>query len=492
MFGEKGMKKLSALIALSALTASVMILQSCGGTGTADGGGVTAAADAGTSSEPSYIDDLPADLDFGGETVNILCWADGHAKEIYPPQSGDVVDDALFERCVNVEERLDLRLVTTPLNIEFTDYLGAVKKILLSDENAYDAIYMWQYDFAPLAVDGFFLDLSDAPYLDLTKPWWAVDYMKSVSVNGDRAYFLFGDYTVSMLGKTTCFMFNKDMYADVAGDPNGLYGTVLDGVWTYDRLLSVMNGYYSDVNGDGVKDKGDRYGMTFSSGASTVEYMIMSMEGSFSSRDENGLPVLTGATERVVNAIDRVIALTQTDNFYFGKDDPIGTDNAFVAGQLGFVAGDIEDADYFRKMEDEFGVIPYPKYDESQKSYITNVHDMVMMTALPANCAKVEAVCAAFEAMCSEGYRSVAPAYYEIALKTKYIRDDISCQVLDLLHDTRYADFAYVYNYGLESVVTITRNMVDRGSNNYTSWFARNESRLKGKVDKMIQKAAST
>ena len=103
MFGEKGMKKLSALIALSALTASVMILQSCGGTGTADGGGVTAAADAGTSSEPSYIDDLPADLDFGGETVNILCWADGHAKEIYPPQSGDVVDDALFERCVNVE-----------------------------------------------------------------------------------------------------------------------------------------------------------------------------------------------------------------------------------------------------------------------------------------------------------------------------------------------------------------------------------------------------
>ena len=64
--------------------------------------------------------------------------------------------------------------------------------------------------------------------------------------------------------------------------------------------------------------------------------------------------------------------------------------------------------------------------------------------------------------------------------------------MLDLLHDTRYADFAYVYNYGLESVVTITRNMVDRGSNNYTSWFARNESRLKGKVDKMIQKAAST
>jgi len=34
MFGEKGMKKLSAAV-LAALTASVMILQSCGGTGTA-------------------------------------------------------------------------------------------------------------------------------------------------------------------------------------------------------------------------------------------------------------------------------------------------------------------------------------------------------------------------------------------------------------------------------------------------------------------------
>ena len=85
----------------------------------------------------------------------------------------------------------------------------------------------------------------------------------------------------------------------------------------------------------------------------------------------------------------------------------------------------------------------------------------------------------------------MTPAYYEIALKTKYVRDDISCQVIDLLHDTRYADFAYVYNYGLESVVTIIRNIVDRGVNNYTSWFARHESRLAGKVDKMIQKAGS-
>ena len=482
-------KLLSALLILS----MGVCFAACGGGGGGSASGGPAQADAGgvteTVTQRTFIDKLPADLDLGGESVRILSLDKGQAGDFYPEQSGDVVEDALYERTVAVEERLNVKIEPTPINVEFTDYLAAVRKILLAGEDAYDAIYMWQYDFAPLAVDGFFLDLSDAPYLDLSQPWWAVDYMKTVSVNGNRVYFLFGDYTLSMTGKMTCFMFNKDMYTDVVGDPNGLYETVLSGGWTYDKLMSVMTGYYTDTNGDGVKDTGDRYGMTFSYGASVIEYMIMAMDGRFSARDENGLPVLTGATERVMESIDRVIALKDSDPFYYNKDAPINTDKTFLAGHLGFVGGDIEDTSYFRAMEDEFGVIPYPKYDEAQKNYITNIHDMVMMTALPANCKKVETVCAAMEALCAEGYRSVSPVYYEIALKTKYVRDDVSCQVIDLLHDTRHADFAYVYNYGLESVVTITRNIVDRGVNNYTSWFARNESRLNGKVDKMIQKA---
>lgn len=37
------------------------------------------------------------------------------------------------------------------------------------------------------------------------------------------------------------------------------------------------------------------------------------------------------------------------------------------------------------------------------------------------------------EAICVESYRTVTPAYYKISLKKKYLRDDETSQMLDLI-----------------------------------------------------------
>jgi hypothetical protein len=48
--------------------------------------------------------------------------------------------------------------------------------------------------------------------------------------------------------------------------------------------------------------------------------------------------------------------------------------------------------------------------------------------------------------MAAEGYKQINPAYYEIALKKKYMHDDESVQILDIIVNSRNISFAYVYD----------------------------------------------
>ena len=46
----------------------------------------------------------------------------------------------------------------------------------------------------------------------------------------------------------------------------------------------------------------------------------------------------------------------------------------------------------WREMEDDYGVIPFPKYDEEQGTYLSLVHDVAYMYGIPADCGNIEPV----------------------------------------------------------------------------------------------------
>ena len=120
-------------------------------------------------------------------------------------------------------------------------------------------------------------------------------------------------------------------------------------------------------------------------------------------------------------------------------------------------------------LEVPFGIIPYPKWDEAQKSYYTmsdGAHDVM---TVPITCGNVEYASMIIEAMNAETYKQVVPAYYDTAMKVKYSRDDESGQVLDLLMDSRVFDFGYIYNTGLAFVI---QNLVSANSSNTESSYA--------------------
>ncbi len=477
------MKKLSSL-----LIVLLILLSACGQTVQSTPQDTTAAV---TESEKiEYIDDLPSDLDFAGESINISCYDEECIGQLAPEQAGDIVDDAIYLRNMKVEERLNVKIHPMSVGSGFVNYLSALRKLLQSGDTTYDALYLIQYDFVPLAAEGMFLELHDAPYLDFDREWWADDYMSKMAVNNSDIYFLVGDYSASMINSMTSIYFNKDLYETVAGDPDDVYRVVLDGSWTLDRFQATIKGFYSDLDGDGVRTANDQYGSCYGESSSVSENFVMNMGGVFSYRDESGLPVIDPmGDDRVINCIDRVINLLGDESIYCYPLENYDGENDFRLGKIAFCFGDTGDTLNYRDMESQYGIIPYPKYDEEQAKQITVVRDAVMITALPSYCKKTEAVCATFEAMSAESYRSVIPVCYEIAMKTKYARDSLSSQMLDLMHDSIYTDFAYVNNYGFKSMVTMIRKIVERRSNTYASWYAKNESAIQKALDKMIKKA---
>jgi len=90
-------------------------------------------------------------------------------------------------------------------------------------------------------------------------------------------------------------------------------------------------------------------------------------------------------------------------------------------------------------METDFGIIPYPKYDINQENYVSRV-EYYMTMQLPITNPDHARAGVMLEALNSESAKTIIPAFYDIALKTKYARDDESSQMLDLIFSTLVVD----------------------------------------------------
>ncbi|MCQ2427526.1 MAG: hypothetical protein MJ137_03855 [Clostridia bacterium] len=96
---------------------------------------------------------------------------------------------------------------------------------------------------------------------------------------------------------------------------------------------------------------------------------------------------------------------------------------------------------------DDYGIIPYPKFDDEQEKYLTLVHDGTTIYCIPSTCTSMKMVSAVTEALCAESWRTVTPAYFEVALKNRYASDMHSAAMIDLIRAGITTDYFYANNY---------------------------------------------
>ena len=126
----------------------------------------------------------------------------------------------------------------------------------------------------------------------------------------------------------------------------------------------------------------------------------------------------------------------------------------------------------FRNMQDSYGILPTPKYDEHQQDYYSYVHDQYSIFMIPITVRSPEMSGAVLEAMAYESYKTLTPAYFEVALKGRYANDPESRKMLDMISNNVLVDTAIIYGgFFSYPAAHILRSNMDYGNSSVASTY---------------------
>ena len=432
-----------------------------------------------TEVRKAVADDLP-DVNYEGYVFTVLARdRDDFVKDIGvgTEETGDVIVDAIYRRNATVAERFNIAIEA----FHTAEPIVKLRQAVQANDDTYGIMLDHVINMGSAALDGNYLDwYDDLPYVNLDKPWYIGNAVDALSVE-NHAYLMAGEYCLSILRFTYCMYFNKQIAENYnTGD---LYGTVMDGKWTIDRLDSIVKQVHEDLDGNGAMNELDLYGFTtdYYSAAITYQYAF---DNPVMTKKEGGIPEMTYNSPKMPEIVDKLI-----DFFYANEGSYPGdwgvSGPLWMEGRALFLNGLFSSAESYRDYDFDFGIIPYPKWDENQVSYYTmsdGAHDVM---AVPISSSNPERSSVIVEALNAESYKQVIPAYYETALKVKYTRDDESVLVLDMVLDARTFDFGYVYD-GWQGVAFLLQNLTSANSRDYASTFARLEENAILRYEKVV------
>jgi hypothetical protein len=471
---------------------------------TADPPGDSGAQDAAAANDPGELKSpVPDSLDFDGQTVRFYSYYPeiGGNGELDPARAtllevepGDVVNDAIYRRNMEVQEKLNVifEFAYAPPNIDDAFNNNFISRSVNAGMDEYDIVIGRQFQCVQLTTGGVFRNIKNLPHLDINNAWWATRYINDLTIGNDVLMFVTGDISLAWLVRLSTMYFNKELYAANFGDPDDMYRLVLNGGWTLDALDSKAREVYRDLNGDGLANDADQFGL-ITHAISMTDHFTYASGIRATARDENGLPYFIFNNEKTVNFVQKLHNLYYNNTgtwvvpFSHPQFGPIFNDK-FIAGEALFRPDILGNSEALRGAETDFGMIPFPKFDENEPSYLALVHDTAPLFCVPATAAQDELIGAVLEEMAFKGYLHMTPAFFDIALKNKYMRDssDYAMQCLDLIYQNSTTDFAYVYNYALNDMGLIMRDLMGRRSADFVSQYERLEDRANAALQRII------
>ncbi len=480
----------------------VLAAMSACGSGAGAGGESTPVTDAAAETtaavtEDAIRDSLP-ELDFGGETVSILHFGfepmvGSDSSDWYEDQ-GDVIADAVYLRDRTTEERLGITLSYTTGSDDWGVYPGDVQKIVMAGEHIYDIIFMETSQCFRLCLDGYFLEISDLAYIDLDQPWWYKEFMDGGAISTDKRYFLTGAFSISTLEGGSATIFNKRIYNEYFESVSELYDMVENHTWTYDKFIELCRAVYKDVNGNGSADADDQYGL-FNRGQQTVNYVSMSTGLAYMQRDADGLPVLDIYNEASARWVEKLHTILYEDQISY-KDKNIDGLQHFANGNALFFLGLLSEYtdETVRNMEDPYGVLPMPILDEGMEymsaAGTVNGQSAVLPTTLPDT--RMELCGATLESLSIEAYRTVLPAWYEVALKSKYADTERDSDMIDVIYHSIDTSFIMIADklLGSGSFFHTMIGDTERDPGEFASFYEKQSKTLLNKWEKMLSSFA--
>ena len=428
------MKKLTFLMALLMLASTV----SCGGA--ADPGtSTTEASSDSTTAEPvsTEIHDDLGEFDFKEDAFDILTRTQlvFFYKLDVDEETGDIFNDSIYKRNRAIEERFNFRFAESYGNND-----GAARTYILAGDDTYDMYQGRCTSMFTFAAEGLFIPVDKIPNLALSKPYWDQKLYDDLSVCGAH-HFAVGAFNISSYDFTHVMLFNKKMLDEYKlGD---IYDVVKSGKWTFDKFAEMGRKVVSDLNGDSVMDDQDQYGYTSLGKQVLPTFWISANTLSITKNKDGELVFSCPGDTKFIDVYEKIFQITWDDNIWHRVPASVNREEEielFRQGHALFTDATCFQISNSRESNVDFGIVPYPKWDEAQDKYYSRIEGCELF-GIPKINKKPEMAGVILEAMSCESMKSVIPAYYDVALKVKYTRDDDSADMLDLAFENRVFDY---------------------------------------------------
>lgn len=500
-------KLLTVLFAALLLTSSILSA-SCG-----NGSGDNAAATENTASTAESPDqsgaaasesEIPSEYvspgsDYSGATfcfaayqASSYSWrAASYCEAFASEETGETLNDALYQRNRSVEETLNVKLECYGVEPEKSRNISeSVIKLILAGDDSVDAAYITGEGVSAMIGTGdMSIDLNTISTLDLSHSWWDQSAAENLKLNG-RIYTATGDISLYAQFSPVVLFVNKAMVENYSLDDP--YESVRNGSWTLDETMKLAEAVSSDLNGDGVRGVEDSWGMTCELG--TLNYMLGSCGVKLMELDSEGAPVLTYNTSKTADIYEKLVPfLSGKTSAMLSSDYKAGYNNVFsdlftpmfMDDRILFFNNQLLVAMNLRDMDSDFGILPLPKYDESQETYIgmTNT-SWITFVMIPATNGELDYTGDVLEAMGYYSQKLVTPAYIDSTIVNKTMRDSDSEEMLDIILGSRSYDLAYYYNFG--GIYSIANDLLDKKSTNFVSQYESAESQIQASIDSLL------
>lgn len=453
----------------------------------AENGATEAQQDTEIAGETVLYPNLP-DVSYDGYTFTFLAhlydgddWVGTEARELVAEEeTGEPINDAVYIRNSVIKEKynIDIKMIS------LADEKAALKKNITSGDDLYDAVLMFNNNVPGIVTGDLLMDVSELPYLDLSKPWWD-PALKSLSI-GNKNYLLGGDILILDNEAANALVFNKDLMAVYGLELP--YNLVKEGKWTFDKLYEFITLVSEDLNGDGnMTYDADRFGLlTFND---TLQALLVSGGGTFALKDGSDIPYMSFASERnlqvISKAMDIMFNKKNVLNYQTVSSAKIGYPQIFSESRALFMWMRMRVVENLRSMDSDFGIIPLPKYDEQQDGYhsLVNAYTGVLL-GIPKSVRDVERTSVILEALAAESRYTLQPAYYDVTLQRKFTRDDESADMLNIIFNTRVYDVGGVYSFG--DVFNGFTTLASKEDRNVVSYYEKNGPKMEKAIDKVV------
>lgn len=427
--------------------------------------------------------------DFGGREFTILTHnVDNHAhtwRMLDPEEiNGENLNDAMYNSNKKIEEKYNVEISSFYSSTVSSD----ISRSINAGDNDYAAAFGYINALYPLAREGKFFNYYDLPDINLDADYWDQSLIDGLTYK-DSLYVLTGDISPALNSRVYTMVFNKYLCEDLKLELP--YQYVLDGSWTLERFNKYISDVNSDLNGDSKMDYEDRWGFFSQDGCSWMMYFAGG--GQVLSKSKSGDYEIAFNTERNVRLATEALQIS-IDKSKTLMANPYVAENGnswaaatawFSGGGALFRSSVLEPIPRdLRTLDVNFGIVPFPKLDENQDRYYTLPEELSLVFSIPVT-SDTDFVPLIMEALAVESVSTVSPAFYDVCLNGKVVRDEESKAMLDIIFASKSFDIGYIMN--LASFRSMLTNLEKSGSTDVASSYASAMNSAKTELEKICE-----